>query len=159
MVLPRHACRVLGEPRWHGRTEWLLEFGWTDQVRPWLPAAPARVAALLLARVPPALLQSIQVLACGQPRYSLEICEGRRGQLASAGELLLAMAAAQGRHGLHIDAVDLDGVVPLEQLTLRLRLWDEATPAAQVQVQVADRPRMPLAVGAPGLPAQCRPAA
>lgn len=155
--LPRWGCRMLGEPRWHGRTEWLLDFGWPD------PAPRSgRVMALLLAQVAPPLLQSIEVRDCRHLCFGLDLCEGGRGQLASAGELLLAIAAAQGRQGLHIDALDLGAAVSLQRLSLRLRVWGDAEPALRVRVRVADgNGRQPpcdasLALAAADLPAQGR---
>lgn len=155
--LPRWGCRMLGQPCWHGRTEWLLDFGWPD------PAPRSgRVMALMLVQVAPPLLQSIEVRDCRHLCFGLDLCEGGRGQLASAGELLLAIAAAQGRQGLHIDALDLGEPVPLQRLSLRLRVWGDAEPALRVRVRVADGngrqspcdPSLALAVA--DLPAQGR---
>lgn len=145
-----------GQPSWHGRTEWLLDFGWADPA-----AAPGRVAALRVVQVAPSLLQSIAVWDCGQLRFGLDICEGRRGWLASAGDLLLAMAAAHGRQGLYIDGFDLGAPLLVRRLTLRLQVWDESSPAAQVQVQAVDEawPPQLLPMRATGLPAQRRSAA
>lgn len=152
--LPRQVCRCLCDPRWHGRTEWQLDFGWTD-----LAAPPGHVAALRLLQVKPSLLQFVEVRDCGQLRFGLDICEGRRGLLASAGDLLQGMAAAHGQRGLYIDGLDLGGAaLPVQRLSVRLRVWDDASPAAQVQLLAADAAWLTrsLAVRAAGLPAQRR---
>ena len=74
--------------------------------------------ALLLAQVAPPLLQSIEVRDCRHLCFGLNLCEGGRGQLASAGELLLrAIAAARDGERLPPETVLIPFVVELRGST------------------------------------------
>lgn len=130
--------------RWHGRPEWDLLFGWPgpDGPQPDANAQRAAVAAIEIDGLRPVQLQWVQVCSGSDLLYSLDTCQCANGHVASAGELVHAMASFDGRPGLSIAAADLGGERLLAGLRMRMRVHvDGAAAAALARIRVDARLR------------------
>lgn len=156
--LPALSCRATDALCWNGRAEWRLHFGWPAAGPGSLAAVASPVCRIQIVQVRPSQLRSLRIVQGCRVVYDLDSCDGPGGRLASAGELLAAMAAVQGQRGLTIDAADIGVSIRLPELGLFLGVWADADLAPQV-VRVRAQVRSTDDGACAGLPAFALPPA
>lgn len=124
VVVPLRGARP-APPAWHGRPEWLLQFGWPPPVgdadAP--PVPPPRPVALIgLGGLSAASLMAFQLMPWGGPSFEMSGIDGLSERGATAGALLEAVSAAGGHRGLVLDLDYLGLQLRAGCFTLRLHL-------------------------------------
>lgn len=121
-AIPRRDCALQPRHGWGGWPQWRLHFAW-------FPAPPAHcappagaVTLLHIEGLRPSDLQWIEIRRNDRVLYAMDSCEGRTGHVATAGDLVHAMARLSGLPGLAIDARHLGQPLALPELSLQLQV-------------------------------------